>query len=324
MIADSFGRTIDYLRLSLTRACEMRCCYCRPKALSHDRSTAAVLTVDEIVFLVRHLVVHHGLKKVRLTGGEPTARPELAEIVCRLSAIEQIGELVMTTNGLALTRQAAVLAHAGLHRVNVSLDSLDPQTFARITGVDGLDRVLSGIDAALAAGLKPVKLNAVVVHGENDHELPELVRFAAARQLEIRLIELMPMGPLAAQWPERFVPAETMRERLTSTVTAWEPLPAGADSARRFSARLCDGRRVVVGFITAMSSPFCGQCNRVRVASDGTFYPCLMGPAAVSLLPSLRPICNDYALDRLLQSHLDAKAAQHPASGAAVMTHLGG
>lgn len=324
MIADSLGRTIDYLRLSLTRACAMRCCYCRPEAVGHDRPAAPVLTADEIVFLVRHLVVHHGLKKVRLTGGEPTERPDLLEIVRRLSAIQNLRELAMTTNGLVLARQAAALARAGLHRVNVSLDSLDRGNFARITGVDGLDRVLSGIDAALGAGLKPVKLNAVVVHGENDHELPELVRFAAARQLEIRLIELMPMGPLAAQWPERFIPEKTMRQRLAGTVAAWEPLPDGADSARRFSARLGDGRRVVLGLIAAMSSPFCGRCNRVRLASDGTFYPCLMGPAAGSLLPAIRPSFNPQALDRLLQTYLAEKAAQHPANGAAVMTYLGG
>ncbi len=324
MITDSSGRTVDYLRLSLTRACAMRCCYCQPEALSHARPAGAVLNADEIVFLVRHLVVHHGLKKVRLTGGEPTERPDLVDIVRRLSAIRDLGELAMTTNGLTLARQAAALARAGLHRVNISLDSLDPRNFARMTGVDGLHRVLSGIDAALAAGLKPVKLNAVVVCGRNDGELPELVRFAAARQLEIRLIELMPMGPLAAQWSERFVSEETMRQRLAGTVAAWEPLPGGADSARRFSARLGDGRRVVLGFIAAMSNPFCGRCNRVRIASDGTYYPCLMGAAAGSLLSAIRPIFNPQALEEFLQTHLAEKAPQHPKSGAALMTYLGG
>ncbi len=324
MIADSLGRTVDYLRLSLTRACAMRCSYCRPEALSHDRLASTVLTVDEIVFLVRHLIVHHGLRKVRLTGGEPTERPELMEIVERVSAIRGLGELAMTTNGLALAHQAVMLARAGLQRVNISLDSLDSENFARITGVDGLDRVLSGIDAALAAGLKPVKLNAVVADGENDHELPELVRFTAARQLELRLIELMPMGPLAAQWPERFFPEAAMRQRLVGTVAAWEPLQTGAESARRFSARLCDGRRVVVGFIAAMSSPFCGLCNRIRIASDGSFYPCLMGPMAGSLLPAIRPVFNSQALDELLQTHLATKAAQHSKTGIAVMTYLGG
>ena len=206
---DSLGRSIHYLRLSITRACMMQCSYCRPAALVRD--CRSVLTLAEIVALVRHLVVRHGVTKVRLTGGEPTIRPDLPQLVQRLSGIEGLDELAMTTNGLSLAEQATALADAGLQRVNVSLDSLCARTFARITGVDGLDRVLRGVDAAVAAGLTPVKLNAVVVRGENDHELPALVGFAAGRRLETRFIELMPMGPLADRWAERFVPEDAMR-----------------------------------------------------------------------------------------------------------------
>ncbi len=236
MITDSLGRTVSYLRLSITPACAMRCCYCRPEGAGHEHVSTS-LSADEIVSLVRHLVVRHGLTKVRLTGGEPTDRPDLPEIVRRLAAIEGLVELAMTTNGLSLARQAAALADAGLRRVNISLDSLNPHTFARITGTDGLDRVLAGIDAAQAAGLLPVKLNAVVVGGVNDGELPALVRFAAERGLEIRFIELMPMGPLAGRWEERFVAADAMRERLADTVVSWTPFSTGVEPARRFSAR---------------------------------------------------------------------------------------
>ena len=174
MIADSSGRTVSYLRLSITPALAMRCCYCRPE-VPEEEQASSLLSTEEIGCLVRHLVTRHGLAKVRLTGGEPTARPDLLEIIRRLAAIDGLGELAMTTNGLSLARQAARLADAGLRRVNISLDSLSRRNFARITGVDGLDRVLAGIDAAKTAGLLPIKLNAVVVGGVNDHELPALI-----------------------------------------------------------------------------------------------------------------------------------------------------
>jgi cyclic pyranopterin phosphate synthase len=322
MIIDSLGRSIRYLRLSITRACMMQCSYCRPAALVRDYRS--VLTLAEIVALVRHLVIRHGVTKVRLTGGEPTSRADLPQLVRRLSEIDGLDDLAMTTNGLSLATQAAALGDAGLRRVNVSLDSLCQETFARITGVDGLEQVLHGIDAAVSAGLTPVKLNVVVVRGENDHELPELIEFAAERQLEIRFIELMPMGPLAHRWTDRFVSEGEMRDRLIGTVRSWQPLPAAADSARRFSVRLADGRQAIVGFIAPMSRPFCGRCNRIRIASDGAVYPCLMGPETGTLLPALRPVFNPAAVDRLLHAHLTQKAAQHLAAGVAVMSDLGG
>ena len=322
MMIDSLGRSIHYLRLSITRACMMQCSYCRPAALDCDRGP--LLTSEEIVALVGHLVVCHGVRKVRLTGGEPTSRPDLLQLVQRLSEIEGLDELTMTTNGLSLAEQATALANAGLQRVNVSLDSLCARTFARITGVDGLERVLCGVDAAVAAGLTPIKLNAVVVRKENDHELPALVEFAAERQLEIRFIELMPMGPLADRWAERFVSEEAMHERLADTVVSWRSLSKGVDSARRFSARLGNGRQTTLGFIAPMSRPFCDRCNRIRITSDGALYPCLMGPRAETLLSALRPVFNPAAVDELLQTHLREKAAQHPITGVAVMGHLGG
>lgn len=322
MIIDSLGRSIRYLRLSITRACMMQCSYCRPAALVRDRRS--VLTVAEIVALVRHLVVRHGVTKVRLTGGEPTSRANLPQLVRRLSEIDGLDDLAMTTNGLSLATQAAALADAGLRRVNVSLDSLCPETFARITGVGGLEQVLHGIDAAVSAGLTPVKLNVVVVRGENDQELPGLIEFAAERQLEIRFIELMPMGPLADRWTDRFVSEGEMRDRLVGTVASWQPLPAAADSARRFSLRLENGRQATVGLIAPVSRPFCDRCNRIRIASDGAVYPCLMGPEAGTLLPALRPVFNPAAVDELLKVRLTEKAAQHPVAGVAVMGHLGG
>ncbi len=320
---DSDGRQIGYLRLSLTAACQMRCTYCRPDWLRHG-GRSGQLTPAEIEAVVRHLVRRHGLTKVRLTGGDPTARPDLIEIIERVAGVDGLRDLAMTTNGLSLARHAESYRRAGLQRVNVSLDSLNPSTFARMTGVDALPRVLAGIDAALDAGLRPVRLNTVVLAGENDHELPELVRFAAARDLEIRFIELMPMGPLADRWAERYVPESAMRRRIDPIAEAWSSIDQGHDSARRYRIRLTDGRRVTVGFITPMSCNFCAACNRLRLTSDGKIYPCLMDEPRGSFLPAVRPTFDGDFLDRLLAAALSAKAAEHPAQGVAVMTTIGG
>ena len=257
-LADPSGRQVRYLRLSLTKQCSMRCVYCRPDWLTAVRGESS-LTPVEIESLVRHLVRHHGLTKVRLTGGDPTARGDLLEIIRRVASIPGVHDLAMTTNGLTLAHAAGAYAQAGLGRINVSLDSLDPIRFARITGVDGLSRVLEGIEAALAAGLAPLKLNTVVLRGENDHELPQLVSFAADRGLTIRFIELMPMGPLAKQWAQRYVPADDMRRVLDGIVRSWTTLPQGESSATRYRLQLYDGREVTVGLITPMSCPFCSS-----------------------------------------------------------------
>lgn len=334
---DACGRTLEYLRLSLTARCNLRCAYCRPRRgdaredgperLAPSRP-AAPLSSDEIAALVGHLAARHGLRKVRLTGGEPTCREDLAAIVARLTRVPHLRQVTLTTNGLTLTRDAAVLAQAGLRRVNISLDALDPAVFARMTGAAVLPRVLAGIAAARRAGLAPVKLNTVVMRGLNDGELPGLVRFAADHGHEIRFIELMPMGPLAARWGVHYVGEVEMRARLADAVEAWEPLDApagaGAGPARRYRAWLPGGVAALVGFVTPMSCDFCGACNRIRVTADGELYPCLMGGAAGSLLPALRPRLDGAQLSALLAEALAGKAAAHPVTGAAVMTRLGG
>jgi cyclic pyranopterin phosphate synthase len=230
----------------------------------------------------------------------------------------------MTTNGLTLVRQAAALREAGLKRVNVSLDSLVPERFAEITGVDGLDRVLNGIVAARKAGLWPVRINAVVVRGHNDQELPDLLRYAAAEGLEIRFIELMPMGPLHASWDQRYVQESEMRRTLAPAVESWQTVAIGSDSARRYVATLTDGTLAKVGFITAMSHPFCDTCDRIRIGSHGEFFPCLMDKPSGNLMPAIRPIFDGNELDERLAAGLGRKAPEHPVRGHAVMIELGG
>jgi cyclic pyranopterin phosphate synthase len=320
---DDFGRSIRYLRLSLTHACAMRCVYCRPEGYATHRDKDE-LSVDEIEAIITHLAEEHGLTKVRLTGGEPTVRPDLLQIIQRISRIRGIDDLAMTTNGLTLARQATALHDAGLKRINISIDSLNPQTFASITGVDQLPRILEGIDAALAAQLRPIRLNTVVVRGHNDQDLPELLEFAAAKDVEIRFIELMPMGPLHEKWSERFVAEPEMRQILARTVDFWRPLANGSESARRFTALLADGGQATVGFITAMSHPFCDQCDRMRIGAGGQLYPCLMDRPSGNILPAVRPRFNAQHFDDLLRAGLHQKAAEHPARGHAVMIELGG
>lgn len=323
MLQDPTGRGIGYLRLSLTKACSMRCTYCRPGWLQQPRGEA-VLTPAELEQLARHLVEHYGLRKVRLTGGDPTSRPELIEIIERLSRIAGIDDLAMTTNGLTLVRQARAYADAGLDRLNLSMDSLDPKRFARMTGVDGLSRVLAGIDAARDAGIGPIKINTVVLRDENDAELPDLVRFAARRGVVIRFIELMPMGPLASSWAERYVPEQEMRERIDPIARSWEPLYQGHDAARRYRVELDDGSAAEVGFITPMSCNFCADCNRVRLAADGAIYPCLMDEPRGSLLDAVRPVFDPGAVDAALRAAFAQKQPEHPHDGFVVMTHIGG
>jgi cyclic pyranopterin phosphate synthase len=322
MLADTLGRSIGYLRLSLTKACAMRCTYCRPAMLTQPKNEAQ-LTADEIDRLVRHLAEHHGLYKVRLTGGDPTSRPDLTEIIHRVARVPQIEDLAITTNALTLPKRAREYADAGLKRINISLDTLDRERFAALTGLDQRDRVLEGIDAAEQAGLSPIKLNTVVVKDQNEQDLPSLVRFAADRGFEARFIELMPMGPLAEQWAERYVPESRMREIIEPMLIDSRPLEQGSDAARRYEVRLDDGRSATIGFITPMSCNFCASCNRIRVASDGTLYPCLMDEPADSLLPAIRPFDRG-ELDRLIAKGLAGKRAEHPHDGFVPMTHIGG
>ncbi len=301
----------------------MRCTYCRPKVIDH-LPTDQTMSPATIERLVRHLVSRWGLHKVRLTGGEPTTRRDLIEIIERLAGIEGIDDLAMTTNGLTLPKQAHQLARAGLRRVNVSLDSLQPETFMRMTGVKGPGRVIEGIDAAIEAGLSPVRLNAVILGGENDGELVSLVRFAAVRSLEIRFIELMPMGPLADQWAARFVSAAAMRRHIEPIARRWVELDQGHDSARRHRLLLDTGETVTIGFITPMSCNFCAACNRIRITAAGDVYPCLMDRPRGNITNTLCEPFNPDSLDAVLMDSLSLKSAEHPITGFTQMTILGG
>ncbi len=282
------------------------------------------LSADEVQTLVSHLVSHHGLHKVRLTGGDPTARPDLVPIIQRIARIQGIDDLAMTTNGLSLASRAQDYADAGLGRVNVSLDSLNRDTFERMTGVDGLDRVLRGIDAAIESGLTPLRLNTVVMRHHNEDQLGDLVDYAATIGAEIRFIEMMPMGPMGDRWADHYVPEPEIRQQLQASFSGWEPIPQHHDSARRYRVTTTQGRQTVVGFITPISCNFCADCNRLRIAADGTIYPCLMDRPAGTLMPALRPAFDPDQMNTLITEALDHKQPEHPLKGFVTMTHIGG
>ncbi|HOW84628.1 MAG TPA: GTP 3',8-cyclase MoaA [Candidatus Aminicenantes bacterium] len=277
------------LRISVTDRCDLRCVYCMPESGVTLVPMDDMLTYEEIALVARGAMAA-GVRRFRLTGGEPLARRGVAELVRLLAGLGP-DDLALTTNGLHLAEHAAGLRAAGLRRVTVSLDTLRPERFAAITRRAGLDRILAGIEAARAAGLAPVKVNTVVIRGVNDDEIPDFVRFAARQGLELRFIELMPTSGLTAEckelgaWrPDLFVKGEEVRARIEAAFGPLERLPGEAGVAAM--ARLGDGTRL--GFITPVSEPFCRGCERLRLGPDGRLRICLFDRGGLDLRQALR------------------------------------
>lgn len=290
---DAFGRQMTYLRISLTDRCNFRCVYCMPALGMKFQPRDELLTDDEIVQLTR-LFAELGFTKVRLTGGEPTIRPHLVEIVRAIKATPGIEEVSMTTNGLLLERLAGDLKAAGLNRVNVSIDTLDAGKFKLITRGGRLDLVWRGIEAADEVGLSPVKLNAVVVAGQNDDEVGEMARLTIDRPWHVRFLEIMPLEGVAEVHDSSMVTSEATRLRLEEEFGPLEPLEADdADPARPWRI---PGALGTVGFISPVSAPFCAACNRVRLTADGKLRLCLLRPDEVDLREALRQGASDHQL----------------------------
>ncbi len=294
MLRDRFGRTFTTLRIAVTNRCDLGCLYCRPGRAAAAAPRKDLLTFEEIDRLAR-VFVSLGVRRFRLTGGEPLLRRGLPELVARLAAIEGVGDLALTTNGLGLAAQAGVLRRAGLRRLNVSLDSPHPATFSAIVGAPVQRRVLDGLAAARAAGFAELRLNAVVLRGLNEGELVELVGLAERFGATLRLIELMPVGMPRERWERLFVPADEMIRRLAPLLAPGEErLPEGPGPARYL--RLAAGGEV--GIITCVSAPFCAACDRLRLTARGALRLCLASPLEVDLREPLRAGESDAALAR--------------------------
>jgi cyclic pyranopterin phosphate synthase len=298
-LIDPYARKIEYLRLSVTDRCDLRCSYCLPQGFHGFESPPHWLTFDEIERLVR-VFARLGLRKIRLTGGEPLTRHNLAALAARLHAIDGIDDLSLSTNGTLLAKYAESLRAAGVSRLNVSLDSLQPERFARATGRDAFEEVIEGLEAARAAGFAPIKINMVVMSGVNEDEIDDLVGYCMERGFILRLIEVMPMGETGRN--ARYLDLQPIRQRLADRFGLVDGLVPGAGPARYLQSP--DGQ-FSVGFITPISRHFCATCNRVRLAVDGTLYLCLGQNDNYAFRPLLREGASD---ERLTDAVLEAIA----------------
>ena len=295
---DTLGRPLRDLRISVMDRCNFRCPYCMPRETFHDKyrflGSHERLSFDEIVRLTR-LFAQLGVRKLRLTGGEPLLRANLADLIGDLTAIPGIEDIALTTNGVLLAKYAAELKAAGLKRITVSLDSLDPQVFARMSGgFDGVADVLNGIEQARRAGLEPIKINAVIQRGVNDHTAVDLVEHFRGTGVIVRFIEYMDVGNRNAWREDLVVPSKELAARIAQR---WplEPRERGyrGEVAERYG--FADGQGEV-GFISSVTQPFCGDCSRARLSSDGVIYTCLFATHGTSLREALRGGANDEQL----------------------------
>jgi cyclic pyranopterin phosphate synthase len=310
MLADSFGRIATDLRVSLTDRCNLRCAYCMPPEGLDWLPAPEQLTDDEVVRLVRVGVERLGIREVRFTGGEPLLRRGLAGIVARTAELRPRPEISLTTNAIGLKRSAVALREAGLDRINVSLDTLRPETFRKLTRRDRLPDVIDGLAAAAQAGLTPVKVNAVLMRGLNDDEAPALLRFCLEHGYELRFIEQMPLDAQHGWHRDEMVTAEEILAALGRefTLTPDDPGKRGSAPAEAF---VVDGGPARVGVIASVTRPFCGNCDRVRLTADGQVRNCLFARTENDLRGPLRAGAGDAELAELWRRAVAIKLPGH-------------
>lgn len=312
-LVDGLGRSIDYLRLSVTDRCDFRCVYCMAKTMTF-LPRQQVLSLEELQRLAA-LFVGQGVRKIRLTGGEPLIRPGIVELCRNIAALPGLRELVMTSNGSQLVRLARPLVAAGVKRMNISLDSLDPERFRAITRNGDLHQVLGGIEAASAAGFERVKLNCVVMKGRNFDEVPALVRYAIEQGIDISFIEEMPLGDVGRSRGETFCPSDEVRAVIARDYELLDSAESSGGPARYVRLARHPGTRI--GFISPNSHNFCGSCNRVRMTVEGRLLLCLGQEDALDLRGLLRryPL-DDQPLIEALHKALRGKPLRHDFTGA--------
>jgi cyclic pyranopterin phosphate synthase len=306
---DNFNRPISYLRISVTDRCNLRCVYCMPPEGVPWRSHDEILRYEEIELVVR-AAASLGISKIRLTGGEPLVRLGFAELVRMLARIPGIDDLAMTTNGTLLARYAAELAQAGLKRVNISLDTLQPERFRQITRRGDLAAVFEGIAAAREAGLVPVKINTVVVRGLNDDEVVDFAGLTLKDEWHVRFIELMPLGTNTAWAGDDYVSIGEVRRQIEGALGELVPAKVGVGNGPARYYRL-PGAVGTIGFISPISEHFCYQCNRLRLTADGRLRPCLLSDYEIDLRTSLRQGADLAEVRELLIRSIGAKPRGH-------------
>lgn len=313
-IIDAFGRQVTYLRISVTDACNLRCVYCMPGGTVDWLPKHELLTYEEIARVAQVAAVH-GVEKIRITGGEPLVRAGLPDLVRRIRQIPDIHDVALSTNGILLARHAHFLKEAGLSRVNVSLDSLIPERYSAITGGGRLDSLWEGIDAAIRAGLSPVKVNVVVLKGVNEGEVAEMATLSLNRNLEIRFIEYMPLGDSdgCTRVPLEFghVPNSLTMERIETKLGRLAPAEKDSISDGPAQRWKVPGSAGSIGFISPMSKPFCNSCNRLRLTAQGEIRSCLLDGGHVSLRAVLRGEGTDHQVYEALQSAAMMRPEEH-------------
>jgi len=306
-LRDALGRVVDDLRISVTDRCNFRCVYCMPEEGMQWLPREEILSFEEITRLAA-IFVAAGTRTIRLTGGEPLVRRDLPTLAGMLRALHPDIDLSLTTNGFLLRRDAQALAAAGVRRVNVSLDSLRAERFARITRRDCLATVLDGIAAAREAGMTPVKVNCVVVRGFNDDEVLDFARLAREQGVQVRFIEFMPLDASGEWGRDSVVPGEELLDA-AETEFRMQPRSNGHDPATRFE--FADGAPGELGFINSVSQPFCSRCNRVRITADGQLRTCLFSVTETDLRSPLRTGADDAELERVIREAVWHKEPGH-------------
>jgi cyclic pyranopterin phosphate synthase len=284
VLVDPKGRRIDYLRISITDRCNFRCIYCQSKGPFNFLPHEEILTFEEIESIVR-VGVKLGVKVVRLTGGEPLLRKGIVELVAKLAKTPGLEDLSLTTNGYFLSELAKPLKEAGLKRINLSLDTLSEEKFSELTGGFSLKKVMDGLYLSLSEGFTAVKINSVIIRGFNDEECEELAKLSIELPVEVRFIEFMPVGKNSLWDESRVVPISEIKERVERLGKLWPAEKVGKGPAAVFRF---EGAKGKVGFISPLSSHFCGSCNRLRVTADGRLRPCLFSDEEINLKDYLR------------------------------------
>jgi cyclic pyranopterin phosphate synthase len=306
MLTDRFGRNIEYLRLSVTDRCDLRCQYCLPNGYADFDTPDEYLSFDEIERVVR-VFGQLGTRRIRITGGEPLVRPGISELAQRLAALPGIDDLSLSTNATRLAKQARQLREAGISRINVSLDSLQAERFKQLTG-GKLQKVLDGLMAARVAGFAPIKINMVVLRGRNEDEIEAMVEFCIEHGFTLRLIETMPMGDTGRDASQRYVDLQQVKARLAQRYELIDGVMPGGGPARYVRVA---GTELRIGFITPISQHFCESCNRVRLSADGTLYMCLGQNESYPLREVLRQGCSDLELQQHILAAIELKPERH-------------
>lgn len=306
-LIDKFGRNIEYLRLSVTDRCDLRCNYCMPEGFKDFGEPEDWLTFDEIERVIR-VFGELGTKRIRITGGEPLVRKNLPELAARLSLLPGIEDLSLSSNATRMQKQAVPLKKAGISRINISLDTLREDRFKEITGGGKLEKVINGLLAAKAAGFHPVKINMVVMRGVNDDEVEDMVQFCIDHDFTLRFIEAMPMGSTGREASLQYIPLSEIHDRLAKKYKLVKANMNGGGPARYVRV---DETELRIGFITPMSQHFCDTCNRVRLSVDGTLYLCLGQNDSYPLRELMRAGITDDELKQHIQKAIDLKPEKH-------------